>query len=1096
MAAAFDDGFAIIAGARRAPLAALANDGAGLAIVGHGDAASGRVELIDGVLRYSPQDGFAGVDAFSYRVRSAAGVETTATVSVTVAPAVAQPQSALDARIPESLPVSGRSLEIRAAALLVAGDGRTPLAPNDIATFGDRTFIVHQGSLGAPAAIIELALDPSGAATVSTFFDLGPAAEAASGRPMAYGGTTGLRSVAFHPDHAANGLFYAAFVQEKPAVVDGFAYLSGADAPVRVDSVLAEWRVDPDTGSVDPESYREVFRIGLPVRSHVIGDILFNPFAQPGDEDYGLLHVAVGDGSSQQALEGGGLRNDALGKILRIDPTVQPDGASFGVPPGNPFVDDPDVIDAAWSIGHRNPASMTFARGPDGAARLIAVEIGRDNVEEVNLIARGGNYGWSEREGPFVHLNLTEGAVTGVGPLPSDEALGGRTYPAAVLGHDDVVGQRSERIAATAGVVVANGSALDGQFLFADFAGQGRVYHVDLATMLAAKTRLSPGDPESDEPSELSWATPSELTLLVDHDGDPATTPVAASSLLDVVGAARSDIRMGAGARGELILTSKVTGAVYVATSTLPPDEARAVRIKAAGTAGAAFAVFADGRFVGESALGAPLTGADETGPESFVFALHGPGAPARVEIVNLTASGQGAFLRVEEVAFGGARYDGQRDGLFAAVAPGGRSGRVEALTEAGSLVFTAPGAPEPPEFTRVQAEDFVLGPGFGVARVGPASGGRVLVADRAGENWARRVFSGPSGVYDVSVAYFDENDATASARLRVNGVELDAWLWDRPDGADRPTAASFTLRTIDDVTLRMGDVVEFRGTRAAGEPLRTDYVDFAFDRFLWGPDAPPVIERIEAPDVDRVGGAGAVVSVLYRDAEGVDRATIDVDDIRVAGPDGSPLAVTGVSVERLEDGRAALARYAVAAPGGNWDIGDRGLYAVSVARDAVRDLAGQGVEELPDAATFEGPTVRRIEAEAFAFDAGFTQESLGSASGRKVLRARPDAIQSAAAFSFDGAAGLYEARLTYYDESDGAATLAVFAGGTLVDEWVWDANVAGSATANAAARAVRALGVVALAPGDVIELRGARDAGEPLRIDHIEIARFEDIAL
>jgi hypothetical protein len=62
-----------------------------------------------------------------------------------------------------------------------------------------------------------------------------------------------------------------------------------------------------------------------------------------------------------------------------------------------------------------------------------------------------------------------------------------------------------------------------------------------------------------------------------------------------------------------------------------------------------------------------------------------------------------------------------------------------------------------------------------------------------------------------------------------VNDAQIDDWRWNGAAGSDRPTPDALAIREIDAVSLRPGDVVELRGFGAPGEPLRTDFLDFAF---------------------------------------------------------------------------------------------------------------------------------------------------------------------------------------------------------------------------------------------------------------------------
>jgi len=82
-----------------------------------------------------------------------------------------------------------------------------------------------------------------------------------------------------------------------------------------------------------------------------------------------------------------------------FDPLAH-NGNSYSVPVDNPFTEDSSLPDEVWSYGHRNPHHLAFSK----AGHLLAAEAGRDNLDEVNLVQRAADYGWSEREGAYTHV--------------------------------------------------------------------------------------------------------------------------------------------------------------------------------------------------------------------------------------------------------------------------------------------------------------------------------------------------------------------------------------------------------------------------------------------------------------------------------------------------------------------------------------------------------------------------------------------------------------------------------------------------------------------------------------------------------------------
>ena len=500
-------------------------------------------------------------------VLAVAGVSTAVAQTQPTSPRPAITQSPL---IEQPITDRGVTLELTPLVELPNTD-RGAARINQFATIDDRLFVVEDHS----GKIYEIERDGL-TATATEFFDVGAAIPAATGRNMNIDNSFhgGLRAVAFHPEFASNGLFYTTVMEDRPNNPNPAHYISDSATPIAADGVLIEWRANTTTGTVDPNSYRQVFRVGMPVFDHPIKQLAFNPFSVPGDDDYGLLYVAHGDGSVLSATAGGGLNNDALGKILRVDPTAS-GGRGWTVPGDNPFVGDSSMIDEAYSIGHRNPHHVSFAEDASGAVHLVVAEVGRDNIEEVNLITAGGNYGWSDREGTFVHLFNGEGLVTGVTNLPANEGEFDFVYPAVQFGHRGEPGAGFGGQAIAGGFVVDNGSELSGEYFFSDFPLTGDIYHSNFADIAAAVTVLDAGD----SPDALTQAEVSVVAVTLDHDANPDTPALPREHPRDVFNDSpnyensnRADVRFGQGPGGEMYLSSKKNGGIYLVTNSLPVE--------------------------------------------------------------------------------------------------------------------------------------------------------------------------------------------------------------------------------------------------------------------------------------------------------------------------------------------------------------------------------------------------------------------------------------------------------------------------------------------------------------------------------------------
>ncbi|HMO84376.1 MAG TPA: PQQ-dependent sugar dehydrogenase, partial [Lacipirellulaceae bacterium] len=382
-------------------------------------------------------------------------------------------------------------------------------------------------------------------------------------------GQGGVRSLAFHPQFSQPGApgygkLYTTQVLSRTGQGRGGDSRGPKTPPLnteggfpntsRFDGVLGEWTATFDAqgrfSGIDAGSFRQIFRIATPSTQHPIKQISFNPLADTTDEDYGLLYVLHGDGvnsfSQGTGLNGG----DALGKVLRIDPLQQATGR-YAVPPTNPFVGNPSVLDEVFTLGHRNVHQIAFSRDSGGSLQIFVSEIGQESVDAINPpIPRA-------REGTFTRVG------NGIGPLPT--TADGYTYPVAQYGHIEPGGN-----AIVGGYVTDNGSPLDGYYFFGDFSnGDKPMFAISVDDAAAAVTQGNP--------AALAPVQPRTVSLVFDHDDNPLTPPIPKASFLDIVndeatydGSGRTDLRFGQGPQGELYLINKRNGWIYLVTNSLP----------------------------------------------------------------------------------------------------------------------------------------------------------------------------------------------------------------------------------------------------------------------------------------------------------------------------------------------------------------------------------------------------------------------------------------------------------------------------------------------------------------------------------------------
>lgn len=246
----------------------------------------------------------------------------------------------------------------------------------------------------------------------------------------------GLLGLAFDPDYETDGLLYV-------------YYTNHAEQ-----SVLARFHVsEDDPNMVDPDSEELILWVKQPTGNHNGGQLAFGPD--------GYLYMGLGDGGDEVAYENGQDLTTLFGKLLRIDVThvEARGGASYTIPPDNPFVHDPRARHEIWAYGLRNPWRFSFDRATED---LYLADVGQHDYEELNYLPAsnpgGVNFGWDVMEGRHCYHP----------PENCDQE--GLTLPVIEYTHkqgNGIIGGFVYRGEAS--------PALQGLYLFGDF-GNGRIW--------------------------------------------------------------------------------------------------------------------------------------------------------------------------------------------------------------------------------------------------------------------------------------------------------------------------------------------------------------------------------------------------------------------------------------------------------------------------------------------------------------------------------------------------------------------------------------------------------------------------------------------
>jgi concanavalin A-like lectin/glucanase superfamily protein/Big-like domain-containing protein/glucose/sorbosone dehydrogenase/Calx-beta domain-containing protein len=488
---------------------------------------------------------------------------------------------------------------------------------------------------------------------------------------------SGLVTLAFDPDYASGGRFYTIHTEDPyrsgsalpvntglPGLdlSGGYTLTAAVNPPagtVAIESVLVEWTDTDRTNSVFEGTAREILRVGFNTEIHPMCDLMFKPLVQPGEADHGNLYILVGDGGAGEmagATRTIPQRLDALpGKVLRITPdinlrpadTLSSNGRyripSTGSDP-NPFVglSLPGVKKEIYAYGFRDVHRISWDAISN---KPIVGDIGLHAWEEVNILAKGGNYGYSEREGvEQLFVGGANGGKTGsqtsppvVFPDPDSLTVTGIAtpvppiYPVAAYSHRD-------GDAISSGVVY-RGSLMPevyGKFIFGDITN-ARLFFADLADMIS-----------KDDGNRTSVAAVHELQVVFDSPHDNPDQGSVNRRLFDIV--ADEYVGKGGNAPGSSVLPGSASGTGGNDADGVPYGGGRADIRLALGGDGEIYVLSKSDGMIRQLVSGTPTVPtvavaatdptATEAGLTTGTFAVSRTGSAAAALTVNYTVSG------------------------------------------------------------------------------------------------------------------------------------------------------------------------------------------------------------------------------------------------------------------------------------------------------------------------------------------------------------------------------------------------------------------------------------------------------------------------
>ncbi|MGZ5543980.1 MAG: PQQ-dependent sugar dehydrogenase, partial [Limisphaerales bacterium] len=311
----------------------------------------------------------------------------------------------------------------------------------------------------------------------------------------------GLLGIAFHPgyNNPSSPGYRTLYTYNSEPTNGVLTYNVPAGASNLYKNAINEWKITSTNASViDRSSMREVISFGKNAQNHNGGTCTFGPD--------GYMYLAIGDGGNANDAgtghisPGGNAQNLTVphGKMLRFDPinpTLTPSSTNsisangqYRIPGDNPFKDG--QVPEIYAYGLRNPYRFAF---DFVTGDLIEADVGQNNIEEINRIIIGGNYGWAIKEGDFL-FNQTNGPAGNAGTIGSPPGYFSPGSPSGLIDPISTNGNvleydHNNGISITGGFVYRGAAMpeLYGKYIFGDLALipsptrlNGRLFYADL----------------------------------------------------------------------------------------------------------------------------------------------------------------------------------------------------------------------------------------------------------------------------------------------------------------------------------------------------------------------------------------------------------------------------------------------------------------------------------------------------------------------------------------------------------------------------------------------------------------------------------------
>ena len=335
--------------------------------------------------------------------------------------------------------------------------------------------------------------------------------------------------------------------------------------------------------------------------------------------------------------------------------------------------------------------------------------------------------------------------------------------------------------------------------------------------------------------------------------------------------------------------------------------------------------------------------------------------------------------------------------------------------------------------WVRLEVEDLKL-ENFSKQTGSAMSGGGFV--STGGEGTAQTTFSGPTGLYDIVVGYYDESDGAGRLAVEIgegNQRQQFDWALDKQLGNAGVGPDNFTTYTIRGVEIEAGEGITLRGTSQGSEFMRVDYVDVV-----------STTEGTKFASAQFYNGS----LYLHGQAGGEEEAT---------GFGGELISATVGSAEA------------------HWLDNTLG-YSQNIIKIDVSDSQFNLVQ---DAATLNAKKTTRMEAEAFELAGGYAVEQRGDYSSGQAVIANHGYSGGRATSTFTGESGIYDIFVSHL-ETSGNATASISINGHELSQWQFDGanDMAGYKTVGSQ---------IYLDEGASIEIEGWAHGDDKARIDYVE---------